>query len=266
MRWLRRRADLRRLAPRRVALEAELAQLFRAPCTLVPAVSKGGYDQIFYAVSGGIRRAVVRVNNPHRKPHEAVHPRLPLVALAPAARLAREWDAYSRLFPLGLAPQPLWRTGDAMACSWVDRTRASAALTRQHAGVWSFAATAFPAVRRMHEAGVVHLDLNLGNLLFQSGDDRLQFIDFEYGPADWVSVEQQMAYDYLRLIDDLLRPRRIGRLLLADPERLLARVRDVIPAPVAQARTGFAFAKLRQLAANTGFCHKLSAIFPALRQ
>ena len=263
-RWLQRRAELKKSEPRRKALEAELTSVLGIGCTLVPARSKGGYDQIYYAVSGSARRAVVRVNNPHKVKRDPVDPRLPLLALAPAARLEREWDAYVRLFPLGLSPQPLWRTEDAIACSWVDWGRASEALIQRRSRIWPLAAVLFPAVRRMHDAGVVHLDLNLGNLLFAPDGSAVAMIDFEYGPAAWVSPEQQQAFDYLRLIDDLLRTRRGGQLALAEPDRLVAMVRDSVPAQVGAAPMGFSHAKLQNLAVQADFCARLLTVFPNL--
>ena len=266
VRWFRRRAELKNVEPRRKALEAELASVLGAACSLVPARSKGGYDQIWHAVSGGARRAVVRMNNPHKAKHEPVDPRLPLHAVAPAARLAREWEAYGRLFPLGLSPQPLWRTDDAIACSWVDWGRASEALIQKRSRIWPLAAALFPAVRRMLDAGVVHLDLNLGNLLFAPDGSAVAMIDFEYGPAAWVSPAQQQAFDYLRLIDDLLRTRRGGGLVLAEPDRLVALVREAVSAQAGAAQMGFSLAKLRNLAGQPDFCARLSNVFPNLHR
>jgi hypothetical protein len=182
-RWFRRRAELRKLDPRRLALQAEISRALGTSCVLDPARSKDGYDQIYHAVAGGRRLAVIRLNNPYRKPSPDVDARAPLRPLAPAARLTCEWEAYSRLFPLGLSPQPLWRTDDAIACSWLAWGRASAMLIRDRSLVWPLADAAFSAVRRMHEAGTVHLDLNLGNLLFDADGSGVAFIDFEYGPA-----------------------------------------------------------------------------------
>ncbi len=266
MRWFRRYAELRRLAPRRRTLEADLTALWGAPCTLIPASTKGGYDQIYYAVGGGVRRAVVRVNNPYKTQHDPIGPRDPGVPLGSAARLAREWDAYSRLFPRGLSPQPLWRTEDAITCAWLDGQRASDVLASQHARVWTVGAAVLQATRRMHDAGVVHLDLNLGNFLLCGPDAVPAVIDFEFGPVDWVTPDQQMAFDYLRVIDDLLRPRRGGRVLLTDPGRLVSILRDTVPVPVRAAAMGFAFDKLRHLARQPALCNGLTAVFRNLQQ
>ncbi len=265
VRWFRCRAEMKRIEPRRKALEAQLASVLGTVCSLTPARSKGGYDQIYYAVSNGTRRAVVRLNNPYKIKHDPADPLLPLLALSPEARLAREWDAYGRLYPLGLSPQPLWRTEDAIACSWVDWGRASVALIQRRSLLWPLAAVLFPAVRRMHDVGVVHLDLNLGNLLFNPDGPAVAMIDFEYGPAARVSLEQQQAFDYLRLLDDMLRMRRGGQLVLAEPDRLVATVRDAVPTQVGDAPMGFSFFKLKNLAAQPDFCARLLTVFPNLR-
>ncbi len=83
---------------------------------------------------------------------------------------------------------------------------------------------------------MVHLDLNLGNLLADPQGWGISIIDFEFGPVDWVTLPQQMAFDYLRLIDDALKPRRGGRSLLAEPQRLASLLESCV-APSARRAT-----------------------------
>lgn len=266
LRWFRRRWELGQIAGRRQELEQELTAHFQANVQLTPAAAKGGYDEIFYATRAGHRFAVVRVNSPFKRQNDPIGPRDPAVPLEFKDRLEREWDAYARLFPADLSPQPLWRAADAIACSWLDWERASVRLTQQRDQFWPLFEQALQLIRRMHELGVVHLDLNWGNLLVSAAGNKLAVIDFEFGPVPWVTREQQQAYDYLRILDDSLKPRRGGRLLLADVPRAARLLDQTVPATGREAVLEFVFDKLHRLAAATELRERLQQIFPNLNR
>jgi hypothetical protein len=264
-RWFRRRAEYAMLAKRTRELEAAFSLHLGAPCRFVPADAKGGYDQIFYAMQGRGRIAVVRVNSPHKSENDPIGEFDPGIPLGPAERLEREWEAYTKLFPAGLSPRPIWRADDCIVCSWLPWKRASEVLVKRRDLVWDIITRSFEAVRRMHDAGVIHLDLNTGNLLIEENGPGIAIIDFEFGPADRVTREQQMAFDYLRLIDDFVKPRRGGKIMLDDVTQL-ARLLDArVPSEIRGASMGFGFAKLHRLAAQEELCAALRTVFPRLR-
>ncbi len=116
----------------------------------------------------------------------------------------------------------------------------------------------------MHDQGVVHLDLNLGNLLLNPDGKGVAFIDFEFGPVDWVSNEQQMAFDYLRLITDCTKRRRGGELLLADSERLIQLLDQHVESEARLANMSFSLMQLHRLTEHPELQKSLSSIFCGL--
>lgn len=262
--WLKRRWELARQAPRKAEVETQLRAHFGHPVKLVPASVKGGYDEIYLAEYAGRRLAVVRINSDFKTINDPIGPLDPGVPLGPPERLEREWAAYSQLYPLGLAPQPLWRSAEAIACAWVPWGRVSDALREQPDRVWEMLERTLPAIAQMHAAGVVHLDLNLGNLLADPQGPGISIIDFEFGPVDWVTPPQQQAFDYLRLIDDALKPRRGGRSLLAEPQRLVSLLENCVAPSARRADLQFSLAKLQRLAEQAEFRRALSSVFPGL--
>ena len=118
----------------------------------------------------------------------------------------------------------------------------------------------------MHDFGIAHLDLNSGNLLVEELGPGILIIDFEFGPATWVAWEQQMAFDYLRLLDDFLRPRRGGQALMNESGRMIAILEGVVPKAVGEAPMRFSLAKLQRLAAEELFRKRLIEVFPGLER
>lgn len=266
LRWLRRRSEFAMQSARRIELEAEFTQFHSSPVSFVPADAKGGYDQIYYALEGRRRLAVVRINSPHKSEKDPIGPLDPGIPLGPAERLEREWRAYEKLFPVGLSPQPMWRTSDCIVCSWLPWRRASEVLAKRRNLTWSVIERSLAAIRRMHDAGVIHLDLNTGNLLIEEDGPSIAIIDFEFGPVNWVSHQQQMAFDYLRLIDDFVKPRRGGKVMLADVKRLALLLEGRVSPEIRNAEMGFSFAKLKRLAEQPALCDAISTVFPKLRE
>jgi hypothetical protein len=266
LRWFRRRSEYNLQTTRRLEIEAEFSRFRGKNVYLVPASAKGGYDQIYHAMENGRRIAVVRVNSPHKAQTDPVLPDDPTVPLRDNERLDLEWNAYTKLFPLGLSPEPVWRTTDAIACSWVRWRRASRMLVKRREMAWPILERALDAIRRMHAAGVIHLDLNTGNFLVQKTGPGISIIDFEFGPRPWLSEHQQMAFDYLLLINDFVKPRRGGTLILADLDRLYEALERTIPAQVRAADLGFSLKRLKRMAAEPALRDMLERVFPRLNE
>lgn len=266
LRWFRRRSEFTLQTARRLELEAEFSRFLGKPVYLVPASAKGGYDQIYHAMENGHHFAVVRVNSPHKTQKDPVLPEDPAVPLRDTERLDLEWNAYTKLFPLGLSPEPIWRTKDAIACSWVRWRRASRMLVKRREMAWPILERALDAIRRMHAAGVIHLDLNTGNFLVQKTGPGISIIDFEFGPRPWLNEQQQMAFDYLLLINDFVKPRRGGTVILADLDRLYEVLERTVPAQVRAADLGFSLKRLKRMAAEPTLRDMLERVFPRLNE
>ncbi|WP_437184938.1 lipopolysaccharide kinase InaA family protein [Planctomicrobium sp. SH668] len=263
-RWLRRKFELAQQAPRRREIEAEFSQFCGCPVKLTNADAKGGYDEIYFAQRGSERFAVVRVNSPFKSQIDPIGEFDPGVPLDASGRLNREWDAYRVLYPLGLSPQPLWRSSDAIACSWVPWDRVAKRLIQNRQEFWPLLVQIFPAIRRMHEAGVTHLDLNLGNLLTEPNGDGIALIDFEFGPVAWVNPAQQRAFDYLRLIDDCTKPRRGGHQMLSDLDQLHAVISTTVDTEALQSEIAFTRKKLVRLEEHSELLKMLRSLFVKL--
>lgn len=266
LRWFRRRSEFNLQSARRLELESEFSRFRGKEIQLIPASAKGGYDQIYYAMENGRHIAVVRVSSPHKKQNDPVLPDDPARPLHAQQRLDREWDAYEKLFPLGLSPEPIWRTKDAIACSWVRWRRASRMLVKRRDMAWPILERALDAIRRMHAAGVIHLDLNTGNFLVQKTGPGISIIDFEFGPVPWLDERQQMAYDYLLLLNDIVKPRRGGQVILSDLPRLKDLLESAVPPQVRAAELGFCLKRLNRMAAEPALREMLERVFPRLNE
>ncbi len=264
--WKRRRSELASLEPRRLEIERELSNHCEHPVRLVSVQARRSYDEVFFALKNGERFGVVRVNSPVKSdPEQPTGTDHLVVPLLSTERLDREWNAYSQLAPLGLSPQPLWRCADAIACEWLHWPRMSESIIRDRDQFWPLMECILPAVHRMHHGGVTHLDLNPGNVLIEPGTQKVAFIDFEFGPVNWISLPQQRAYDYLRLSAECLRRRRGGPQLLSDTDRLIRLLNDVVDEDARHAELTLSDERLHRLADQSELCQKLRAVFTRLR-
>lgn len=263
--WLRRQRELAQLEPRKRDIEVELARHLKYPVRLVSNRAMRCYDEVYLALHDGCRAGIVRVNSPVKS--EPVIPRdttCLAIPLLRQARLDREWSAYTQLAPLDLAPQPLWRSDDAIACGWINRPRMSDAIIRDRQQFWSIVETVLPAVRQMHEAGVTHLDLNPGNILVDTENRKVAFIDFEFGPNEGVTEAVQRAYDYLRLVAECLRRRRGGPELLKNPDRLIRLLNETVDESSRSATISLSSRSLQRIAGQPELCPGLRGIFRGL--
>lgn len=215
-RFFRERRLRRDFEPLRVRLQEELSQALQQPCQLLPAAGKGGFDRLFYVETKGQRIAMMRVKNGQAGATPTSSAEAIRRTLTPDQRLDYEWAAYTLLSQKQLSPQPLWRTQEAIVASYHPFPRASEMLKADEQMVWTLLPHLFALVRGMHAAQLVHMDLNLGNILVAPQTHEMMAIDFEYAPVSTLSFEQACLCDYCRLINDLLRPRRGGRALKKD--------------------------------------------------
>jgi len=207
-RWCKRQLAELMITGRRNQLARELAQVFGGPVWMRSTGARGR-DSIYFLEGSAGFRGVLRLANPHKR-------RKPLPADSPfiwpntPIRLAREWAAYERGAKASLAPAPLWRCDDALVCERLGGPRLSDTLAANPRRFWSLVRLATAGISRLHECGLVHMDCCLANIIQAEKDDSLRFIDFEYGPAPDLSLQQQQAYDYLRLMESSLKFRPAG--------------------------------------------------------
>ena len=229
IRFLKERRLRREFEPLRARLQEELSQALQQPCQLLPAAGKGGYDRLFYVETKGQRFAMMRVKNNQAGAAAASSAEALRRALTADERLDYEWAAYTALSPKRLSPQPLWRTQEAIVASYHPFPRASEMLKADEQMVWTLLPHLFALVRGMHALQLVHMDLNLGNILVAPYSHEMMVIDFEYAPVSTLTFEQARLCDYLRVINDLLRPRRGGRAIQKDFDRFTELLRRALP-------------------------------------
>ena len=223
--------DHQRLGERRRQVEWQLGVVFKQPITLRPTLSSGGFDRIYLAHADSRRSnilASVRMNVPgrDRQPKEPHLPRLPLTG---EHRIHREAHAYQQLSPLGIAPRLIARGEFYLANHWLPWPRLSDVLRHHSHLLWDLLPVALGAIREMHENGVVHMDLNCGNLLIAPDFQSVVIIDFEFAPLRSMIRFDQQRFDYLRLAHNLLKPRRGREVAFQQPERFVQLFENNVP-------------------------------------
>lgn len=196
-RWWRGFCGERLNSPRRTEIAEELRQSFglEHPPRLHLRGSRG-HDGTYLVENIGI----LRLANPHKnRPLPASD--MPFVLSQTPLRIDREWNAYGKCAPLGLTPKPLWRTHDALLCEYLPCRPLQAELARDPASAWEILLRASQAIHRLHQAGIVHMDMSLANILADDAAQKLTFIDFEYAPAPHISPAAARVYDHLRLLE-----------------------------------------------------------------
>ena len=223
--------DHQRLSERRTFVEWQLSIVLKQSVTLLPTVLGSGFDRIYLAQANSRPQepiACVRMNCPWRgiPPEQAHLPRRPLKAWQ---RIAREAHAYEVLAPLGIAPQLMARGDYFLANRWLPWPRVAEVLKRSPASLWDILPQVLDAVQHMHCRGVVHMDLNCGNLLVAPDFSSVALIDFEYAPCAGLTLFDQQRFDYLRLAHNILKPRRGRTAALREPHRFIAHFARVAP-------------------------------------
>lgn len=223
LRMLNAWIDHQRLFERCRHVEWQLGVVLKQAVTLVPTLLGGRLDRIFVAQTESypVRTlACVRMSCPWRDqaPAEPFLPRIPLPA---KRRIVRECRVYQHLAPLDLAPQLIARGEYFLANQFLPWPRVSEVLRRSSEDLWVVLPRVLAAVRRMHDSGIVHMDLNCGNLLISPSFDSVAFIDFEYAPIHQLGWFDQQRFDYLRLAHNLLKRRRGREAAFNEPHRFV---------------------------------------------
>ena len=215
--------DHQRLHERCRHVEWQLSLLLKQSIALVPTCSGGGLDRIFLAQTRSWPMqtlACVRMNCPWRN-EETIASHLPRIPLPARRRIAREARVYEQLAPLGLAPELMARGEFFLANQFLPWPRVSEVLKRNPERLWIVLPKVLSAIRRMHDSGIVHMDLNCGNLLISPNFASVAIIDFEYAPRHHMVTFDQQRFDFLRLAHNLLKRRRGRAAALSEPRRFV---------------------------------------------
>ena len=226
--WRRKRA-LKRLAPRIESLCSELSAEWSRPVTLEISGARGR-DSIFIARDGAVALAVLRVINPYLK-RKPIPEGMPYTVGDGPARLDREWHCYEQCAALGVGPQPLWRTHDAIACKYIEGERLAARLDARVGEFWSLNTQVSKLLGTLHAHGLTHMDASLANTI--AGPQGLCLIDFEYHAAAHITAHQARCYDHLRLVESAMK--FVPEAIVTDCTKWLETVQSVETAAVLQA-------------------------------
>ncbi|MCA9059565.1 MAG: hypothetical protein KDA85_13755 [Planctomycetaceae bacterium] len=222
--------DYRLLALRR-EVEAELTRSLGRELLLRPAGGGRGHNRVFLAVDRATAAeilATVRIPLPWRQhvPAESLSCR---TVLPGEERVLREARVCTELAAVNVAPRPLRSSHTFYAGEHLPWSRLKDVVRRDAHAVWGILPAVLRVLRSMHRRGIAHLDLNCGNVLVSPDRRQVRLIDFEYAPAPGVGAGQLQAFDLLRLLHSLLRPRRASVALLADVPRLLGMIATDAP-------------------------------------
>lgn len=258
--FLRREYANLRIAGRKRRLIEQLSTHFDRPVSLHRAGMRGR-DSVFLVKDKSENMGSLRLCNPHlRRP--ALSADMPFVTLSKDERLSREWRCFAKAGPAGITPSPLWRDNDALMCEFIAGPRLSDRLSQDPSAFWELLVRTSRVLGHLHALGITHMDASLANTI--DAGDGCRLIDFEYGPRAGITLEQQMAYDHLRLLESSLkfmphqqRLRANSWLEVLDAV-LPKQARDVDVAPLAPAIT-------RVLACHD-LKHRLATVFPSIRR
>ena len=257
-RLLRREYANLRIGARKRQLIEQLSTHFDRPVSLLRAGARGR-DSVFLVRDMRETMGALRLCNPYlRRKHLSAE--LPFTTLSDGERLSREWRCYTEAGPAGITPSPLWRGEDALMCEFVAGPRLSDRLSQDPSLFWELLVRTSHVLGTLHALGITHMDASLANTV--DAGDSYRLIDFEYGPRAGITLEQQMVYDHLRLLESSLKFMPHGERVRVDTwlevldAVLPKRARGVEIAPLAPAIT-------RVLACH-GLNHRLAAIFPSI--
>lgn len=199
-RWWRRRKALKLAQPLLHLCQPEVEQVLQS--TLTWQIGGGaGQDVVYYALRDNTPVAVLRITLPAAAAARAALPtNLPFIPLDSRSKIEREWSAYTTGFVASLTPQPLWHNDFAILCSYINGTSLYQMFSQGHSPL-TLITDALPHIAALHQSGTTHMDMSPANILIEKETGRTLFIDFEYGAAPGLTLEQQQLYDYLRLLE-----------------------------------------------------------------
>jgi len=161
--------------------------------------SFGGADMNFYVLRNSVKFAMLRLAIEDKKDDA-----LPISRFDKEKRLANEYKAYRKGFQDDLTPEVLYYSKDALMCEYLNGERVFNLLKKDRSKVWDILISAMQIYQKLHALSIVHLDATLKNFVMDDG--RMKVIDFEYyaGIPEF-DIEEQKAYDYVRIIEHTLR-------------------------------------------------------------
>lgn len=198
-RWFRNKYADYRIGKRLEIIRKELSKQLDGKIDLVKSGSRG-QDSIYFVLVDHRKKAVLRLVNPFRK-NKQVDKRMPYQLPPPEIRLQREWENYQAGFAAGLTPKPLWHCEDALLCEYVPLQKMHDRLLLNPDEFWHLVTRATYGLSKLHACGLIHMDASLANILADDDLEKFIFIDFEFFPNITLARQQQIAYDYLRLLE-----------------------------------------------------------------
>jgi len=162
--------------------------------------SFGGADINYYVLRDNKKFGMLRLAIADKEDDNS----LPIVRLNKKKRLAKEYTAYNKGANNTLTPKVLYHSIDALVCEYIPAERVFDMLQKDKSKVWSILSSAVETYKALHDLDIVHLDATLKN--FVMDNKQMKVIDFEYyaGKEDF-TIEEQKAYDYVRIIEHTLR-------------------------------------------------------------
>jgi tRNA A-37 threonylcarbamoyl transferase component Bud32 len=161
--------------------------------------SFGGADINFFILKDNARYGMLRLAIVNKKDTN-----LPIVRFNKQKRLNKEYTAYKVGSRYMLTPKVLYYSNDALVCEYINGERVFDILQKDKSKVWSILLSAAEIYKKLHSLNIVHLDATLKN--FVMDDRQMKVIDFEYyANKEEFTLEEQKAYDYVRIIEHTLR-------------------------------------------------------------
>jgi len=203
--WRNVRAEyLNRVRHRQIVSRIRAEVFNGAPVTL-KRMGNGGADCVYKVFRGKTAAGILRIRNPHQKPRpDALNA---FLALSQSS-IDREWEVYTKGYPAGLTPQPLWRCEDAMLCAHLPYRPLRDRLGAKEAPPFlPLLLRCAALLDQLHKIGLSHMDAGLGNVLVDESFEKMALIDFEHGPAESFSFPAQCIYDHLKLLNNALQYR-----------------------------------------------------------
>ncbi|MDE0045575.1 MAG: hypothetical protein OXU19_06895 [bacterium] len=249
-----------RISRRKRRLIEQLSSHFGRPVSLRRAGARGR-DSVFVVKDKRGSVGALRLSNPHLR-RNALRADMPFVVLGDAERLSREWHCFAVAGPAGITPSPLWRDSDALMCEFIAGPRLSDRLSQDPSSFWELLARASRILGSLHALGITHMDASLANTI--DAGDGCRLIDFEYGPRVGLTLEQQMAYDHLRLLESSLKFMPHGERDRVDS--WLEVLHAVLPERAREADTSPLVPAISRVLACQDLIHPLATVFPSMDQ
>ncbi|MDP2205008.1 MAG: hypothetical protein Q8K65_01730 [Alphaproteobacteria bacterium] len=203
--WRRIRAEYLNRARHRQIVSLLRAEVFGGAPVTLKRMGNGGADSVYKVFLGKDAAGILRVRNPYQKPRPSA---LNAFLALSQSSIDREWAVYTKGYPAGLTPQPLWRCEDAMLCAHLPYRPLRDCLNAKNAPPFlPLLLRCAALLDRLHKTGLSHMDAGLGNVLVDENFENMTLIDFEHGPAENFSFPAQCLYDHLKLLNTALQYR-----------------------------------------------------------